>query len=355
MPSWNGHWIWQRGYRRTMKILTVAIPCYNSQDYMRHAVESVLVGGEDVEILIINDGSVDDTGKIADELEQEYPGSIRVVHQENGGHGEAVNAGIRHAKGLYYKVLDSDDWLDREALVKVLEKLRSFIREGRLVDMFLANYVYEKPSVHKHKAIRYEGVFPQEKVFGWNDIKKFKISQNILMHSVIYRTQLLLDCGLELPKHTFYVDNIFVYTPLPYVKTMYYMDVDLYRYFIGRDDQSVNEKVMMGRIDQQIKVNKLMIDAHDLNKIKNKKLRDYMVKYLAMMMTVSSVFLIKEGSEESLEKRTELWKYLKNSSRNTFRLVNKQVLSKPMQIRGKAGRKMVVWGYSISRKLYGFN
>lgn len=355
MPSWNGHWIWQRGYRRTMKILTVAIPCYNSQDYMRHAVESVLVGGEDVEILIINDGSVDDTGKIADELEQEYPGSIRVVHQENGGHGEAVNAGIRHAKGLYYKVLDSDDWLDREALIKVLEKLRSFIREGRLVDMFLANYVYEKPSVHKHKAIRYEGVFPQEKVFGWNDIKKFKISQNILMHSVIYRTQLLLDCGLELPKHTFYVDNIFVYTPLPYVKTMYYMDVDLYRYFIGRDDQSVNEKVMMGRIDQQIKVNKLMIDAHDLNKIKNKKLRDYMVKYLAMMMTVSSVFLIKEGSEESLEKRTELWKYLKNSSRNTFRLVNKQVLSKPMQIRGKAGRKMVVWGYSISRKLYGFN
>ncbi len=273
---------------------------------MRHAVESVLVGGEDVEILIINDGSVDDTGKIADELEQEYPGIIRVIHQENGGHGEAVNAGIRNAKGLYYKVLDSDDWLDREALVKVLEKLRSFIREGQLVDMFLANYVYEKPSVHKHKAIRYEGVFPQEKVFGWNDIKKFKISQNILMHSVIYRTQMLLDCGLELPKHTFYVDNIFVYTPLPYVKTMYYMDVDLYRYFIGRDDQSVNEKVMMGRIDQQIKVNKLMIDAHDLNKIKNKKLRDYMVKYLAMMMTVSSVFLIKEGSEESLEKRTEV-------------------------------------------------
>ncbi len=338
-----------------MKILTVAIPCYNSQDYMRHAVESVLVGGEDVEILIINDGSVDDTGKIADELEQEYPGVIRAIHQENGGHGEAVNAGIRNAKGLYYKVLDSDDWMDREALVKVLEKLRSFIREGQLVDMFLANYVYEKPSVHKHKAIRYEGVFPQEKVFGWSDIKKFKISQNILMHSVIYRTQMLLDCGLELPKHTFYVDNIFVYTPLPYVKTMYYMDVDLYRYFIGRDDQSVNEKVMMGRIDQQIKVNKLMIDAHDLNKIKNKKLRDYMVKYLAMMMTVSSVFLIKEGSEESLEKRTELWKYLKNSSRNTFRLVNKQVLSKPMQIRGKAGRKMVVWGYSISRKLYGFN
>lgn len=338
-----------------MKILSVAIPCYNSQDYMRHAVDSALAGGEDVEILIIDDGSTDDTAKIADELEKEHPGIVRAIHQENGGHGEAVNAGLRNAKGLYYKVLDSDDWLDREALIKVLEALRTFIREGRLIDMFLANYVYEKPSLRKHKAIRYEGVFPQNEVFGWDDIKKFKISQNILMHSVIYRTQMLLDCKLELPKHTFYVDNIFVYNPLPFVKSMYYMNVDLYRYFIGRDDQSVNEKVMISRIDQQIKVNKIMIDAYDLTRIRNRKLRDYMVKYLAMMMTVSSVFLIKEGSEESLEKRTELWKYLKNSSKSTFRLVNKQVLSKPMQIRGKAGRKMVVWGYSISRKLYGFN
>lgn len=338
-----------------MKILTVAIPCYNSQDYMRHAVESVLAGGEDVEVLIIDDGSTDDTAKIADEMEAGHPGVVRAIHQENGGHGQAVNTGLKNAKGLYFKVLDSDDWLDRESLIKILEKLRAFIREGQLVDMFLANYVYEKPSLRKHKAIRYEGVFPEEKVFGWSDIKKFKISQNILMHSVIYRTQMLYDCGLELPKHTFYVDNIFVYKPLPFVKTMYYMNVDLYRYFIGRDDQSVNETVMISRIDQQLKVNKIMIDAHDLNKIKNKKLRDYMVKYLAMMMTVSSIFLIKEGSEDSLEKRTELWKYLKNSSKNTFRLVNKQVLSKPMQIRGKAGRKMVVWGYSISRKLYGFN
>lgn len=322
---------------------------------MRHAVESAVIGGEDVEVIIVDDGSTDNTAAIADEMEKEYPGIVRAVHQENGGHGEAVNTGLKHAKGLYFKVLDSDDWLDQESLMKILGKLRSFIREGKLVDMFLANYVYEKPSVHKHKVIRYEGVFPEDKIFGWNDIKKFKISQNILMHSVIYRTQMLLDCGLELPKHTFYVDNIFVYVPLPSVKTMYYMDVDLYRYFIGRDDQSVNEKVMIGRIDQQIKVNKIMIDAYDLSKIRNKKLRDYMVKYLAMMMTVSSVFLIKEGSEESLQKRAELWGYLKGTSKSTFRLVNKQVLSKPMQIRGKAGRKMVVWGYSISRKLYGFN
>ena len=213
----------------------------------------------------------------------------------------------------------------------MLFRSRHFVEDGRGVDMFIANYVYEKPSLRKHKAIRYDGVFPEEKVFTWNDVKRFKISQNILMHSVIYRTKILRDCGLELPKHTFYVDNIFVYNPLPSVKTMYYMNVDLYRYFIGRDDQSVNEKVMMGRIDQQLKVTKLMIDAHDLTKIKNKKLRDYMVKYLTMMMTVSSVFLIKEGSEESLAKREDLWAYLKAQNKAMYRMVNKMALSKPMQ------------------------
>lgn len=338
-----------------MKLLTVAIPCYNSQDYMRHAVETAMVGGEDIEIIIVDDGSKDKTAEIADELAKENPSIVRVVHQENGGHGQAVNTGLLNAKGLYYKVLDSDDWLDREALLKVMDLIRTFVEDGVLVDMILSNYVYEKPSVHKHKAIRYASAFPENQVFGWSDVKHFKISENILMHSVIYRTKLLRECKLELPKHTFYVDNIFVYVPLPSVKTMYYMNVDLYRYFIGREDQSVNEQVMMGRIDQQLKVNQIMIDAYDLTKVRNKKLRDYMVKYLAMMMTVSSVFLIKEGSEQSLEKRAELWRYLKNASKGMYRLVNKQVLSRPMQIRGKAGRKMVVWGYSISRKLYGFN
>lgn len=338
-----------------MKLLTVAIPCYNSQDYMRHAVETALVGGEDVEILLINDGSTDQTPQIADELAAEHPTIVRAIHKENGGHGSAVNSGLANATGVYYKVLDSDDWFDRESFLKVLDVLRDFVREGNGVDMLLSNYVYEKPSLHKHKAIRYDGVFPENQVFGWNDVKRFKMSQNILMHSVIYRTKLLRDCGLVLPEHTFYVDNIFVYNPLPYVKTMYYVNVDLYRYFIGREDQSVNEQVMIGRIDQQIRVNKIMIDSHDLTKIKNKKLRDYMVKYLTMMMTVSSVFLIKEGTEESLRKREELWDYLKTQNKGMFRMVNKMALSKPMQIRNRAGRKIVVWGYSLSQKIYGFN
>ena len=92
-----------------MKLLTVTVPCYNSQDYMERCIDSFLPGGEDVEIIIVDDGSTDRTGEIADEYARKYPEIVRVIHQENGGHGAGLNAGINHATGLYFKVVDSDD------------------------------------------------------------------------------------------------------------------------------------------------------------------------------------------------------------------------------------------------------
>ncbi len=282
-----------------MKLLSIAIPCYNSEAYMRNCIESLLPGGEEVEILIVDDGSTkDDTAKIADEYETNYPGIVKAIHQENGGHGEAVNTGLQHATGLYFKVVDSDDWVDAESYQKVLQKLSELVHEGNMVDMMICNYVYEKQGAKRKKTVRYTTAFPEDQVFTWSDVKRFHLGQYILMHSVIYRTRMLKNCGLELPKHTFYVDNIFVYYPLPYVKTLYYMNIDLYRYFIGRADQSVNEQVMIGRVDQQIKVNKIMIDQYDLRTIQSPKLRKYMISYLDIMMTVSSIMLIRSRSEE---------------------------------------------------------
>ncbi len=338
-----------------MKLLSIAIPCYNSEEYMSHAIESLLTGGEDVEILIVNDGSKDRTAEIAEEYAKKYPTIVRAIHQENGGHGEAVNTGIRNATGLYYKVVDSDDWVDEEALQRILEVLREMVENACSLDMLISNYVYEKPSVNKQKVIEYRNAMPAGRIFTWSELGHFKASQNILMHSVIYRTKLLRDCGLELPKHTFYVDNIYVYYPLPMVMTMYYLDVDFYRYFIGREDQSVNEQVMIGRIDQQIKITKIMIEAHDLTKIKNKKLRNYMAKYLAMMMTVSTVFLIREGSDISLAKRDELWEFLEKSNKNLYKAVKRCILGRSMQLKGKVGNLVIMWGYQLSRKIYGFS
>ena len=336
-----------------MKLLTVAIPSYNSEAYMAHAIESLLGSKEDLEILIIDDGSKDRTGEIGDDYQRKYPDTIRCIHQENGGHGAAVNTGIRNATGKYYKVLDSDDWFDGEALKKVISTLKSLGNEG--VDMFIVNYVYDKPSDHKHKAIHYWNALPRNKVFHWYDMRPLLPSQNLLMHSVIYRLDVLKRCGLELPKHTFYVDNLFVYEPLPYVDTMYYLDVNLYHYFIGRADQSVNESVMIGRIDQQIAVNKRMIDAVDIMSLKSRMLRYYMIHYLTMITTVTTVLLTKAGTDESLAKRVDLWNYLQEKRPEEYHAIRRTLLGNAMRLHGRRGNKVMMKAYAIAQRIFDFN
>lgn len=340
-----------------MKILSVAIPCYNSSAYMRKCIDSVLKGGEDVEILIVNDGSFkDNTKEIADWYEKEYPGICKAIHQENGGHGAAVMAGLRAASGIFFKVVDSDDWVDEASYMKILEKLRFFANESDTqLDMLISNYVYEKEGATHKKVMNYRRAIPTEQVLGWDDIGRFLPGQYILMHSVIYRRQMLIDCGLDLPRHTFYVDNIFVYTPLPHVKTLYYLDVNFYRYFIGRNDQSVNEAVMIGRIDQQLKITKIMLDSHDLYKIKSRKLRRYMILYIEIMMVICSILAIKSETEENLQKKKDIWAHLKNHNLRLYMRIRWGFLGQSVNLPGKAGRKVSIMGYKITQKFYGFN
>lgn len=338
-----------------MKYISFAIPSYNSEDYMSRAIESILPGGEDVEIIIVNDGSKDRTLEIAREYKEKYPDIIKVVDKENGGHGDAVNFGLANATGKYFKVVDSDDWVNEEALLLILSFLKELEREEKEIDMLVSNYVYEKAGAAHKKCIHYRNVLPQDRIFTWDEIGRFHLDQYILMHSVIYRTSMIKLSQMTLPKHTFYVDNIYVYYPLPHVRKIYYMDVDFYRYFIGREDQSVNEKVMISRVDQQIFVTKTMIDMYHLRDISSRKLRHYMVNYLAIMMTVSSILLIRSKKQENLEKKRELWRYLKKKDLKIYLRIRYGILGQTMNIPGRPGRRISSLAYSVARRLIGFN
>ena len=143
------------------KLITFAVPCYNSAAYMRHCIETLLSAGEQAEIILVDDGSVkDDTPAICDEYAAKYPTIVKAIHQENGGHGEGVNQGIRNATGLYYKVVDSDDWLDTDALKKVLERLTTLVARGTAPDLMICNYVYEHVEDGTSHTVRYTNVFP---------------------------------------------------------------------------------------------------------------------------------------------------------------------------------------------------
>lgn len=341
-----------------MKLLTIAIPCYNSSAYMRKCIDSLLPGEDDVEIIIVNDGSSDNTADIAEEYRERFPSIVKVVNKENGGHGSAVNVGIENAAGLYFKVVDSDDWVSFSAYTEILKLLNNLVQGGQFIDMLISNFVYEKEGEKRKKVIHYHHALPEERVFTWKDVRHFRVGQYILMHSVIYRTNLLRECGLQLPEHTFYVDNIFVFQPLPYVKTMYYLDVNFYRYYIGRADQSVNEQVMISRIDQQIMVNKIMVDYYLEEKPRicsNGKVQRYMRNYLDIITTVSSVLLIRSGLEENLEKKKELWNYIKKKDMWLWARMRSGILGNAMNLPGKLGRRITVDGYRICQRIFHFN
>ena len=342
-----------------MKTISFAVPCYNSAAYMDKCIESLLAcdeGKNDIEILIVDDGSTkDNTAEIADAWQEKYPDTIRAIHKPNGGHGSAVNTGLTNAEGRYFKVVDSDDWLDKDAMHEVMAYLRRQMELAEPTDMVIGNYVYEKVHEGTRTVMGYKNVFPVDEEFGWDDTKHFHQSQYLLMHSVIYRTELLQDLGLKLPEHTFYVDNIFVFKPLPSVRTMYYLDVDMYRYFIGREDQSVNEKIMYARRDQQLRVTRIMIDAMNDAEIESKKLERYMLNYLSMMMCICSIFLRMEKTDENEENRAAIWEYLKEKNPELYKRVKNTALNWGTNIPTEAGRQFGLAAYHIAQKIFKFN
>ena len=343
-----------------MKLLSICVPCYNSQDYMERCLDSLLVGGDQVEILIVDDGSKDRTGEIADRYEKEYPGICRAIHKPNGGHGSGVNVGMDLASGLYYKVVDSDDWLDRDAFLKVLDQLKEFSRDEKRPDMLLCNFTYMKEGVEKHKVMHYEYAIPVNKLITWDQVGLFRKGSYILMHSVIYRTGLLKECGMRLPEHCFYVDNIFVFRPLPFVQTLYYMNVNLYCYYIGRQDQSVNEKVMISRLDQQIKVSKIMIAYYTMPIVQEKmkghrSLRAYMYNYLEIMMTISSILAMISYTKEHVKMKDDLWAYLKRCDYWLYVRMRHGVFGTFVGSDAKGARFLSVEGYRLIHHFFNFN
>ena len=332
------------------KLITVTVPCYNSQDYMEHCLITLLSGGDDVEILIVDDGSADDTAAIADRWAQEHPDLVRVIHQDNRGHGGAVMTGIRNAAGKYFKVVDSDDWVDETAFAKVLDTLRVVD-----VDLLVTNYIYDKVDAGRKREIRYQHAFRENEVLTWEDVRRFRPWENLLMHTLIYRTEVLRRSGLELPMHTFYVDNLYCSVPLASVETLMYMDLGLYHYYIGREGQSVQESTMIRRVDQQIAVNKLMMEQLDLEHVPNERCRETIFHYHDMITTVTSIMLILGGTPEHLRKKDALWAYIRENHPWEYKKLRYSLFGITMNLPGKPGRHIAVLCYRIANRIFNFN
>lgn len=330
------------------------MPSYNSEDYLDRCIESLLIGDERIEVLIVNDGSTDSTAQIADAYAEKYPQIIRVIHQENKGHGGGINSGLSQAQGKYFKVIDSDDWADEESLKTVIEEIAKLEKKQVEVDLLINNYVYERDHKTLNRTVDFSNIFPEGEIFSWDLTKNFPRGKYLMMHALIYNTALLRRINLTLPEHTFYVDNLYVYLPFKYVQTMKYIDVDLYHYYIGREDQSITEANMIKRIDQQLKVNKLMIDATDWTDETVPASEAYLIRHLEAVISISSSLLNKIGTDEAMEEKVALWDELERINDQVYARINQTIFAKILKPTSRTGRWTSNRIYRLVRTIAGY-
>lgn len=262
-----------------MKVLTVLVPVYNTEKYIKRCLDSVVVKGilDILEIIVVSDGSKDGSIKIAKEYEEKYPDTVKVVEKENGGHGSTINKGLELAKGKYFRVLDSDDWFNSVDFSTFVKRL-----EQEDADVVVCNYRKEFVFESRSEYFEYKDLHENTKyVFADFDLNQLH-GEYFVMATSTYKTEILKKANLKLLEKTFYVDMQYNVVPMTVVETFAYYNLDIYRYFIGRPDQSMNMNNFVRNQEHHKKMIKWLIEYYtdkmlDLNR--NQK------QYIEMILT----------------------------------------------------------------------
>lgn len=306
-----------------MKTLSVLIPVYNTEKYIRRCTDSILIKEilEDIEVILVNDGSKDNSLKIMNELKKQYPDSVIVVDKENGGHGSTINAGLKIATGKYFRVIDSDDWVNSKDFVKFVQKLRN-----EDVDAVITNYKKETVSNGLSESIKWKKL-KKDKVYNFDNFDLSLLDGDyFVMANTTYKTNVLRDAKLNLLEKTFYVDMQYNIIPILYVKNFKFMNFNIYRYFIGRPDQSMNLQNFVKNRGNHEKVMKYLIEYYtkNLNKFSDNK-KAYIKKILFYMLTTHYyIYCVysKKGSKKIYSEIKEFDKYLKQQDTDLYMFMN---------------------------------
>lgn len=273
-----------------MKILSIVIPTYNVEKYLRRCLDSLVYDEsvlEDIELLVVNDGSKDNSLAIAKEYEKKYPKTIKVIDKENGGHGSTINAGLKVAKGEYFRVIDSDDWVNIDEFadyVRALKKCKA--------DIVLTNYNKEMLYSGEIQTFDYKNL-EYNKEYNLN-----KFDYSILEDAYFYmatstiKTEKLRKAKLHLDEKTFYVDMEYILLPFLEMDSMIYLDFNIYRYFIGRVEQSVNIQSFVKNRSHHEKVVRRILEFYKTIDEKEPK-REYIRKIILQLLNTHFIIYCK--------------------------------------------------------------
>lgn len=238
------------------KTLTISVAAYNVEKCIAKCLDSFCVPEiiKDIEVLIVNDGSTDETAEKAAEYVARYPDTFILINKANGGHGSTINTGIKAATGKYFKLVDADDWVERDGLIHLVETLKE-----QQVDVVLSPYyMVEEGNGKKTRKDCYPACAnPPVRIVA---AEQMKCPDNLMMHAITFRTAILQENFLPIDEHCFYVDAEYVFFYLRYVKYVLIADTPVYNYLIGSSGQSVNIHNLVMRREQHLHVCKRLLE-----------------------------------------------------------------------------------------------
>lgn len=333
------------------KILTIVIPSYNVERFLDQTLESFVDHRilEDIEVLIVDDGSTDGTAKIGKHFEEEYPKSFRLISKINGGHGSTINRGIQECQGKYFKVVDGDDWVNTKGFVKLVEELKTCDADYIVTDYY---EVDDKTGKQTPKTFF-------ELDLKYVDKKYWKFSEiagkiQLPMHALLIRSEILKKNKIRLDEHCFYVDVEYILYPVPFIETVVYFKYFVYMYRVAQSTQSVSLKGFQKHIQNHIDVIFHLTDF--AMKYKNfageyeEKKVDYVGKRIAQMVgeqiTIFMSYPI--GDNENKYKFIAFDKQLKQKSRWIYELSGQE--SGTLRLLRRTGFRGYRWIVSFAKR-----
>lgn len=329
------------------KVLSVSVAAYNAQDFLRKCLDSfVEVKQHDLlEILVVDDGSKDHTKEIAEEYVEKYPDFIRLIAKENGGHGSTINAALEKAKGKYFRVIDSDDWVDPSDMDALLD----YLKDAK-TDMVLGDYREVYPDHSREVDVHHN--YEYYKTYDFNDMDpKFPFA----MHSICILTDKLKVLGRKIPEHCFYADNFYVYNVVRAADTISFVPGCVYQYRLGREGQSVSIEGWYKHIEDLLKIEQALLDYYehqDKRLIEDSK-KEFLYQILLTCWTsIFGHFLqFKNPGKDHL--LIEFYSEVKKSYPNIVSTLRLQTKRRPLELNVKLMLPVMRKLFAIKQKLKG--
>lgn len=292
-----------------MKVLTITVPSYNAEKYLDKCLTSFKHKAvmDDIEVLIVNDGSSDSTAEIASKYVDAYPSTYRLINKENGGHGSGVNTGIMNATGFYFKVVDADDWVNTDAFVDFVNLLKEKANSDYPEDLIASDFLCIEDGtgnvLRKIKATEVEELYGNRYSFdNWHPDKVIK------MHSYTIRTKILKEHYRPLDEHCFYVDSEYITYPMPFVNTVYYDRRELYMYRLGRSGQTMSWEVLARNKNMHLHVlNQLVLFYEEVNDKLSKHKKLYLERCIGDLIDNQFQIYIILGNKKGMIAELRKW------------------------------------------------